>query len=623
MLTSVFGPEARTVFSDANTPRRKQVRVNGGTQEITTPFPSPTDWRDHWIYFLMIDRFNNPDKAPQSTLQSPPISFEGPFNAFQGGTFAGIRQKLSYIRDLGATAIWLSPVLKNCQYETGTFHGYGIQDFLHAEPRFCSNPTAAASDPSVADGELRDLIDAIHASGMYAIFDIVLNHTGNIFGYVVDGSNNAPEAPFRSSVYDIRWHDETGQPVFGDFPSGPTPLSRDAVVWPQELQNNQRFRRMGRADDSIRALGDFQSLKQMVSEEIDVQNILIRAYQYIIARFDCDGFRIDTFKVPDPTFGHNFCASMREFALSIGKENFFTFGEITVGENDLRGFIGRDTWAQNQDTIGIDAALDFPLEGTLGSVVKHLSPGPPTFLSDLYQARKIAERTIITTHGEASGFFVTFIDNHDRHQRFFFVDPANPNRWAGQLTLVLGALFALQGIPCLYYGTEQGLHGGGDSDGYVREALWGKSSAFDTAHPFYVAIRQIAGVRNTQPALRYGRQYFRQISGNQHDFAVSTFSPGVIAFSRILNDQEVLIIGNTSDSFTFSGEVIVDMELNPAPGTLRVLFSNVSSPAPPGQLRTAAQGSVSIRELDGRVSIGPARVIPVTLAPLELQILRR
>jgi glycosidase len=59
------------------------------------------------------------------------------------------------LRDLGVGALWLTPVLKNCQYETGTFHGYGIQDFLHAEPRFASNPAAASNNPQLADDELR------------------------------------------------------------------------------------------------------------------------------------------------------------------------------------------------------------------------------------------------------------------------------------------------------------------------------------------------------------------------------------------------------------------------------------------------------------------------------------
>jgi glycosidase len=178
----------------------------------------------------------------------------------------------------------------------------------------------------------------------------------------------------------------------------------------------------------------------------------------------------------------------------------------------------------------------FTLEGTLGGVIMHSDPNqpaPPIFLASMYQTRKDAKRTVITTHGEATGFFVTFLDNHDRNHRFYFVDALNPHRWDNQLTLALGALFGLQGIPCLYYGTEQGLHGIGGLDAAVREALWSKPSAFDGAHPFYRAIKAIAQVRASQPALRYGRQYFRQLSGNGRDFSISPFTPGVIGFSRI------------------------------------------------------------------------------------------
>jgi len=241
----------------------------------------------------------------------------------------------------------------------------------------------------------------------------------------------------------------------------------------------------------------------------------------------------------------------------------------------------------------------------------------------MYQARKNEERTVITTHGEASGFFVTFLDNHDRNQRFFFTDAGNPHRFDGQLTSALAVLFGLQGIPCVYYGTEQGLHGMGTRDAAVREALWGKPNAFDESHAFYTALRKIAAVRAAQPALRYGRQYFRQISGNRRDFGISTFVPGVISFSRILNAQEVLVIANTSDQSTFSGEVIVDLTLNAGAGTLRVLYSNLNTPTAPGPLRLAGAGTVSITEPQGGATNGPARVLPVTVQPLEVQILGR
>src|SRR5713101_2389831 len=169
--------------------------------------------------------------------------------------------------------------------------------------------------PSAPTMSCEPWVDAIHARGMYVIFDIVLNHTGNVFGYVRAGQDNAPDAPFQDAKYQIRWHDQQGAAAFADFSQAPHPLVPDAAVWPVELQDDRFFRRQGKGADLPRAKGDFESLKQMVSENAQLDRVLIRAYQYVIARFDCDGFRIDTFKLPDPAFGHTFCAAMREFAL--------------------------------------------------------------------------------------------------------------------------------------------------------------------------------------------------------------------------------------------------------------------------------------------------------------------
>src|SRR5579863_775764 len=116
MPTSVFSPDVQAAFDAAAVPRVVAVSVGGVPKDITVPFASPSDWRDTWIYFPMIDRFNNPAAPPASTTLNPPVPFDVPFGAFQGGTFEGLRQQLGYIRDLGAGAIWLSPVFKNCQY---------------------------------------------------------------------------------------------------------------------------------------------------------------------------------------------------------------------------------------------------------------------------------------------------------------------------------------------------------------------------------------------------------------------------------------------------------------------------------------------------------------------------
>lgn len=107
--------------------------------------------------------------------------------------------------------------------KTSTFHGYGIQDFLRAKLRFSSN-LAARANPAIANDELAALVDEIHARGMYAIFDIVLNHAGNVFEYVIGRNNNSPEPPFLAEGYQIRWHDQAGNPAFPDIATAATPI---------------------------------------------------------------------------------------------------------------------------------------------------------------------------------------------------------------------------------------------------------------------------------------------------------------------------------------------------------------------------------------------------------------
>jgi glycosidase len=614
MPASVWDISVQSALAQAASPRRVPVSAGDQVVEITKPFPSPGDWRDHWIYFLMIDRFDNPQAPPRH------LPFDGHYSVFQGGTFNGIREKLSYLQELGAGAIWLSPVTKNCQYEETTYHGYGFQDFIQIEPRFASDPEAARRNPLLAEQELERLIDEAHARGIYIVFDVVLNHAGNVFEYEGLGDT----APFRDHPYPIRWRDENGGPSFSDFSQAPANLSREAAVWPKELQRNEVFRRQGKGGEEG---GDFESLKELATgfaetgpfgRVLPVRNTLIRAYQYLIARFDVDGFRIDTLKFIEPDFARVFGNAMREFALSIGKKNFFTFGEVFDDEEKIARFIGRNA-REAEDPIGVDAALDFPLFFKLPGVAKGFSA--PLEMVEMYRRRKEAQRGLITTHGEASSHFVTFLDNHDMRERFYFSDAADPHRFDDQVTLAVGCLFGLQGIPCLYYGTEQGLSGRGSSDLAVREALWGKPGAFERSHPFYQTIQRLGKLRDSHPALRYGRQYFRPISGNGRQFGVSPFRPGVLAFSRILNDREVLVAANTSTETAFEGEVIVDAFLNPEGADYEILFSNKIHPDLPGPVSTKAGGTVEIQEPEGGVTRGPARTVRIRLQAMEIQFL--
>ncbi len=562
--------------------------------------PSPPDWRDGWIYFLMLDRFNNTDRA----ISHEPFDDPG-YADFQGGTFAGVQAQLPYLKELGAGAIWLSPVLKNLPFER-SYHGYGIHDFLAAEPRF-------ARDPLRADDELRALVDAAHALGLYVIFDVVLNHAGDAFAYaagVPDGFSPLPQP--------VWWRDASGAalPSFAEVENVPNP-SRAAFVWPRELQKNAFFRRQGQMQGED-TFGDFSSLKQMRTEDPALQHVLIRAYHYVMSRFDVDGFRIDTLRYLKGDLPRLFGNSMREFALAAGKENFFTFGEVfdRQSEDDIARFIGRTT-SDASDLVGVDAALDYPLFEALKPVVKGFAP--PSVVADMYHRRKGVEANVLSSHGDATRFFVTFLDNHDVKERLRYVDPADPGRFDDQVTLGLACLLSLPGIPCIYYGTEQGLHGHG-SDEAVREALWG-GPGFDRAHPFYRELAKLSRLRAARPALRYGRFYFRPISGDGETFGISAFPQGVLAFSRILDDEELVIVANTSPRQPATVHVIVDGTLHADGAAFAAVYRNKPGDAPQAVARSAAQ--VTVHEVDGSLGTGPVLAVPVTLEPLEIQILAR
>jgi len=629
MPASVLDPAIKAAFTAIQTAFQngaaKTIQVDGEPRTIPYPFPSPTDWRDIWMYLLMIDRFNTPANAPASTTAVPPIAWNQRYGYRQGGTFKGIEAQLDYLGNLGVGALWITPVLKNSlepnlEYN---YHGYGILDFLTIDGRFASDGTEAT-----AVIELQDLVDAAHARGIYVIFDIVINHTAQVFDYDLNGRitpdftniaiMNAPlgaEPP-------IVWHPQK--------------------VWPADLQRDDFFRRRGnRLSDAAPApgqfiKGDFDTLRQLVMEyaataanqqdlrtkygEYPVLSILILAYWYLIARFDIDGFRIDTVKYVDPNMVENFGNAMREFALSIGKKNFFTFGEIYDDEQTIQDFIGRNTTDDTTDGFGIDAALDFPLFYVLPGFAQ--GSVPVETVRQIFVNRKAAEYDRLSSHGDAGKYFVTFLDNHDQSRRFN--QPGAPPQ---QVLLGLAVLFGLQGIPCVYSGTEQGLRGAVDAHGNpdltspesVREALWGKTpAAFDNANPFYTGLKKIGSLRNNEFTLQYGRLYFRELSGNGRDFGLSTGAGGVLAFSRILAAREVLIVANSSTTRPFQGFVLADTDTNRTMPTFTVAYSNLGTT---GSGKMQYFPSVNFFSGAQFTGAGEATALYIVLAPMEVQIL--
>ncbi len=617
----------------------------GGPAGRRPPFPSPSDWRDHWIYFLMIDRFNNPTRPPASGQQG----WNRRFGRHQGGNFNGIKEQLGYLKELGVGAIWITPVVKNPAADWDyNYHGYAAQDLLAVDARFGSDGTR-----TTAERELRELVDAAHDLGVYVILDIVLNHTARVFDYWINNTLVAyyenwdilHSAPLAGIEPEIAWLNGYGQPRadWSGAPPDPAVLGPDDAVHPAGDIRKDFFRRRGSKLSDVAdwptaergfAVGDFDTMRQLVLEyrvEPDnslydlwgtnpVLTLLVRAYSYFIARYDFDAFRIDTAKYVDPVMLQFFGNAIREFALSLGKKNFFTVGEIWDSDETLARFVGRN--AGVNEGFGIDAAKDFPLF----QLLRRLPKGQEDVerLPELFEKRKKNEAELLSSHGEASRFFVTFLDNHDQSERIRH--PLTPN---AQVKQAIGLLFTLQGIPCLYYGTEQDLSGTVDANGSpdlaqfegVREALWGKSSAFDPTGSTFTWIRDLSDQRLSLPALRYGRQYFRPISGNGIDFGPARGSGVPISFSRILGDQEVVVLANTSATRPFRGHVQIDRVVNHRVTEFQVVLSSHTNPntvVPVRMTPTAVFWDGTIRN-----GSGYAASVEVVLQPMEFQILTR
>jgi len=493
-----------------------------------TLHPSPVDWRDQFIYFLLVDRFddNQPHPAYQAgTSGSGSDPNQG--RLFQGGTIKGITRRLDYIQELGCTTIWLSPIFKNRIDKLDSYHGYGVQDFLKVDPRFGTLE------------DLQELTSEAHARGMYVIQDVIFNHAGDVWAY----PGEFPYYYFQGQRFPFghwREHDPRAS------------LQRDDGVWPQELQDPEVFKRKGEirnwADDRQALDGDFLSLKELDLQQPKVLDTLIQAYKSWIVNADIDGFRIDTVKHMEHSAVAIFCNAIREYAQRIGKQNFFLFGEIVDDDQTIQKYIGRNTRMENSNERfpSLDAALDFPLYFDLEDVIKGFKT------PDVLRHRYERFQTQYSDHGAASRYFVTFIDNHDQmarpYRRFMH---NNPNKQ--QAVLAMAYLLTSLGIPCVYYGTEQGFDGGGDNDSYVRECMfggkWGAfnsqgSHFFNQEHDIYKGIQAISQLRKQQPALRYGRQYFREISGNGSDFGHPQSGQCTLAYSRILDTEELLIVLN-------------------------------------------------------------------------------
>ena len=337
-------------------------------------FPSPNAWEDQVLYFLLLDRFsngkeknykdNNGELVKEGDIMPydknyhtiDPNEMDNWVNAGEkwcGGNLKGLMSKIGYLKRLGVSAIWISPIFKQVSFYD-SYHGYGIQNFLDTDPNFGTRE------------ELKKLVELAHENGIYVILDVILNHTGDVYKYdiskISDASVDGDTPLWNGNCFQsLGFRNKNGEAVIPfEKNDNPDLVDIDDSIWPLEFQNPIFYSRKGRINNweyyPEYLEGDFFGLKDINLGVGEVDTYvpspaliaLCEVYKFWIVYADIDGFRVDTVKHMDKGATRYFTSVIHEFAQKIGKENFYLLGEITGGR--YRAFV-------TLEETGIDAAL--------------------------------------------------------------------------------------------------------------------------------------------------------------------------------------------------------------------------------------------------------------------------
>ena len=556
-----------------------------------------TDFREESIYFLMTTRFYDGDKSNNEYCWDEGGEYlkitDG--DCAWRGDFKGLAEKLDYIKALGFSAIWITPVVENASGID--YHGYHAYDFSRVDPRYEST-----------DFTYQDLINACHAKGIKVIQDIVLNHTGN-FGernlfHMFDKETTpyinkdvpTPAGGKRSPFMKVAKNGNAYQHLMKGLKQAGGSDYDTAIGG---IQYGARINAM--KEDSIDTdyiyhhakMIDWNSencqLGQMAGDCVDLNTENPTVYNYLI---DCytnyinmgvDGFRVDTVKhISRLTFNKTFMPAF----MKAGGENFFVFGETCAryrgrwNENvpalspsfytwkETDGDFG---WGSDHKTNSAAASAHFAkykssFEPPYSGTPNHLLKGNEYHKPD-WSKRNHLDQIDFPMHwafndtGDAfntalgqdkdyndATFNVTYVDSHD-----YAPDNAPENqRFNGYWPDKLNLMFTFRGIPCIYYGSEIEFKKGmpidpantrtsldGSGRAYLGDHLEGTVTATDYGE--YTASGTVAQTLNHELAQHIIRlnQIRRAVPALQKGQYSTDGCSGNIAFKRRYTDNGV------------------------------------------------------------------------------------
>jgi len=420
------------------------------------------DMRGDTIYMIMVDRFFDGDPANNTVINPYQYSPDhSEWGKYFGGDIAGITQKLDYLKTIGATALWLTPLYQNAPFQLGSgapYHGYDMNDVFRVEPHFGNWTT------------FDTLTDAMHSRGMKVILDVNVNNAS------VTSCGSLCKV-YRDGV------------LKGDY-------FRDFNNW---------FHHYGtlpddKWEDQWWVLnGDIFGLADLNQDNPDVRRYFLTG----ISRWmyhGVDGFRVDAAKHAPLDWMRQFSDEMNRFAGWLGRPGTYSFGEYYGGG----AYNGASVDWSHQANM---ALFDFSLASDIRDVeLENIS------FWQLWNNISYRQSAYGTDGqgGPNSNWQVIWFDSQDWQrlitvllQKYGGNELAAKNRVDQAIVLTE----TLPGIPCIYYGTEQYLHndspgtgGVSGADPYNRPMM----TSWDTTTNATRTLAALSGIRKANPALQYG-----------------------------------------------------------------------------------------------------------------------
>lgn len=423
---------------------------------------------DDVIYLIMPDRFANGDPTNDEPEESPGSHDRQKSRAYHGGDLRGVEQHLPYLKDLGVTTLWLTPIVKNGAADD--YHGYGAVDEYAVDPHL---------------GTLKDyqeLVEAAHKQHMKVFFDIVPNHVGPLHPWV-----NDPPTP--------DWFHGTRQRHLST--SSPWPANfygqkeKKVNADPLELLVDPHTPALVKKN-----LTDgwfFGILPDMNTENAVVADYLIQNAVWWAEVSGLDGYRIDTFPYVPRAFWAQWHGQLRRLYPRLS-----TIGEVFHPDPTVTSFFVGDRNGWDGIDTQLTTVFDYPLYYTVRDVLLNQAP--------MGRVANILRQDSLYPHPD---YLVPFFGNHDT-PRFAGAAGATPEK----IKLAFALTLTVRGIPEIYYGDEVGMQGGGDPDNrrdFPGGWLEDQNNAFvekgrtEDQQEIFKYVQSLLRLRSEHEALRSGK----------------------------------------------------------------------------------------------------------------------